>query len=98
MSPDADHYKPIQGVTVTLHARLGRARLKFRDVESLRPGSVVTLDRLAGEPVEILCHEQIIAYGEVMIQDEAFTVRLTRIVDRSHLEDDGGTRVQRGRK
>ena len=72
---------------VTLHARLGSAQLRFRDVEQLRPGAVVTLDRLAGEPVEVLCRGRIIARGEVMIQDEAFALRITEIVDRRRAEE-----------
>ncbi len=75
-------YGQIALVNVTLRAELGRCMLRFRDLEHLAPGSVVTIDRLAGEPVELRCRGQIIARGEVVIQDESFAVRVTEIVDR----------------
>ena len=80
-------YQNIGAVKVTLHARLGCGRLKFREVEALRPGAVVTLDRLAGEPLEMLCRGHVIARGEVMIQDEAFALRITEIVQRGKADE-----------
>ena len=94
---DEQGYQSIGSVKVTLHARLGSSRLKVREVEALRPGAVVTLDRLAGEPVELLCRGQVIARGEVMIQDETFALRLTEIVQRGK-SDELRQRRLRGRK
>ncbi|MCC7491350.1 MAG: FliM/FliN family flagellar motor switch protein [Fimbriimonadaceae bacterium] len=75
-------YEHLSLVTVTLRAELGRCTMRFRDAQRLGPGSVVTIDRLAGEPVELLCHGQVLARGEVVIQDERFAIRVTEIVDR----------------
>lgn len=82
MSEHTPDYRSLRLVHVTLRAELGRASLRVKDVESLGPGTVVTLHRLAGEPVELRCMGQIIARGEVVIQDESFAIRVTQIVDR----------------
>ncbi len=82
MSFDEVSYHHIGLVNVTLRAELGRCLMRIRDVERLAAGSIVTLDRLAGEPVELRCRGRCIATGEVVIQDDAFAVRVTDIVDR----------------
>lgn len=79
---DAREYQQIGLVKVTLRAELGRGSMKFRQVEQLRAGSVVPLDRLAGEPVELRCRGHVIARGEVVIQDDAFAIRVTDIIDK----------------
>lgn len=87
MRDPAAAYGRISAVRVVLRAQLGSAEMRFADVESLRVGSIVTLDRLAGEPVELICRGRCIAKGEVMIQDEAFAVRITEIVDRARIDE-----------
>ncbi len=64
------------GVTV----ELGRTRKLIRDILDLAKGSVVELDTVAGEPVDILVNEKLIARGEVVVIDENFGVRVTDIV------------------
>jgi len=54
--------------------------MTVRDILGLGPGSVVQLDRLAGEAVDILVNDRLIAHGEVAIVDESFGVRITEIV------------------
>jgi flagellar motor switch protein FliN/FliY len=61
------------------------------DVLGLGPGSVVELDRLAGEPVDILVNDRLIARGEVVVVDENFGVRIVEVVRRG-----GGAREQTG--
>jgi len=82
MSQHSPDYRSLRLVHVTLRAELGHAALRLKDIEGLGPGAVVTLNRLAGEPVELRCMGQVIARGEVVIQDEAFAIRVTQIVDR----------------
>lgn len=69
----------ILDITLPITVELGRTKMLIRDILALGPGSVVELDRLAGEPVEILVNDRSIARGEVVIIDENFGVRLTHI-------------------
>ena len=69
-------------VPLQVTVELGRTHLSVRDVLALGPGSVVELDRLAGEPVDLLVNSLLIARGEVVVIDESFGVRVTEIVRR----------------
>lgn len=91
-------YDRIAKVNVTIRAELGRTTLRLREVESLAPGTVVTLDRLAGEPVELRCRGQVIATGEVVIQDEAFAIRVTEILQYRGIQPAIPNRIHRRRK
>ncbi|MBI5876866.1 MAG: flagellar motor switch protein FliN [Chloroflexi bacterium] len=59
---------------------LGRARLTVKDVLALGPGSVVELDKLAGEPVDLRVNDQLVARGEVVVIDDKFGIRVTEIL------------------
>ncbi len=59
---------------------LGRARLSIREILQLGPGSVIPLDRLAGEPVDVLVSGTLVARGEVVVVDENFGIRISEIV------------------
>ena len=74
----------IMDVPMQVTVELGRTRKLIRDILELTPGSVVELDKLAGEPVDILVNGKLIAKGEVVVIDENFGVRVTEIV--GHLE------------
>ena len=67
-------------ISLPVTVELGRTRMMIRDILHLAPGSVLELDKLAGEPVDILINEKSIARGEVVVIDENFGVRLTSIV------------------
>ena len=67
-------------VNLKVSVELGRTDLTIKDVLALGPGSVVELDKLAGEPVDILVNDHLIAKGEVVVVDENFGVRVTDIV------------------
>lgn len=69
----------ILDITLPITVELGRTKMLIRDILALSPGSVLELDKLAGEPVEILVNDRPIARGEVVIIDENFGVRLTHI-------------------
>ena len=68
-------------VTVTVTAELGRATTTIGELLKLNVGSVVELDRLVSEPVELLARGVRLARGEVVVVDERFAVRIKEIVD-----------------
>ena len=70
----------IMDVPLQVTVELGRTRKLIREILELAPGSVLELDKLAGEPVDILVNGKIVAKGEVVVIDENFGVRITGIV------------------
>lgn len=72
----------LMGVQLEVTVEIGRTRLAIRDVLALAPGSIVELDKLAGEKVDVLVNGQPIAQGEVVVVDENFGVRITDVVSR----------------
>ena len=67
-------------VPLQISAELGRASLSIKEILQLVPGSVVELDKLAGEPVDLLVNGKLIAKGEVVVTDENFGVRIIEII------------------
>ena len=67
-------------VMMVMTVELGRARMRVRNILSLGEGSIIELDKLAGEPVDLLVNGKLIAKGEVVIIDENFGVRITEII------------------
>jgi len=67
-------------VELEVTVELGRTRRRVRDILAFRPGSIVELDKLAGEPVDIYVNNKHIARGEVVVIDENFGVRITELV------------------
>jgi flagellar motor switch protein FliN/FliY len=67
-------------IPLKLTVELGRTQKLIRDILDLSQGSIVELDKLAGEPVDILVNDQLIAKGEVVVIDENFGVRVTEII------------------
>jgi flagellar motor switch protein FliN len=70
------------GVNLQVAVEIGRTTLAIRDVLALTPGSIVELDKLAGEKVDVLINGRPIASGEVVVVDENFGVRITDVVSR----------------
>ena len=70
----------LSAVPVDLSVEIGRARMSVGETLELREGSVVTLDRMAGEPVDLLVNGTPIARGEVVVIDEQFGLRLTQVL------------------
>lgn len=73
----------ILDVPLEVSVVLGRSKMNIKDILELSNGSLIELDRLAEEPVEILVNGKKIAYGEVVVVDENFGVRITNIVSSS---------------
>ena len=69
-------------VNLKITVELGRANLKFRDVLNLANGSIVELARQTSEPVDILVNGALLASGEVIVVDDHFAVRITRLLNR----------------
>ena len=67
-------------VPVELAVEIGRTRMTIGDALALGPGSIVALNRLAGEPVDLLVNGTPIARGEVVVIDEEFGLRITELV------------------
>ncbi len=70
-------------VSLQVSVELGRTRMKIGEILGLRSGSVIELDRLAGEPADILVNGTLIAKGEVVVVDEKFGVRIIEFVSRA---------------
>ena len=67
-------------VPLEVSVELGRARLSIQDLLNLSSGSVVELDKIAGEPLDILINDRLIARGEAVVVNDKFGIRLTDIV------------------
>jgi flagellar motor switch protein FliN/FliY len=72
----------LAGLQMNVSVELGRTELTVSEVLGLGPGSVIELDRLAGEPVDILVNDRLIARGEVVVVDENFGIRVVEVVRR----------------
>lgn len=70
----------ILDVPVTVSLEIGRTRLSIRNLLQLTQGSVVELDRLAGEPMDVLVNGTLVAHGEVVVVNEKFGIRLTDVI------------------
>ena len=70
----------LHAVPVELAVEIGRTRMTIGDTLGLGPGSIVSLNRMAGEPVDLLVNGRPIARGEVVVIDEEFGLRVTEVV------------------
>jgi flagellar motor switch protein FliN/FliY len=73
----------ILDIPVTLSMEIGRTRLSIRNLLQLNQGSVVELDRLAGEPLDVMVNGTLVAHGEVVVVNERFGIRLTDVISPS---------------
>lgn len=71
----------LQNIPVTLSVEVGRTGMQIRDLLKLSEGSVIELDRVAGESIDILVNNTVIARGEVVVVNERYGVRLTQVLD-----------------
>lgn len=70
----------ILDIPVTLSVRIGETRISIKNLLQLNQGSVVDLERLAGEPLDVLVNNTLVAHGEVVVVNEKYGIRLTDIV------------------
>ncbi len=73
----------ILDVPVTLSMEIGRTKINIRNLLQLNQGSVVELDRYAGEPMDVLVNGTLIAHGEVVVVNDKFGIRLTDVISPS---------------
>ncbi|HCQ81216.1 MAG TPA: flagellar motor switch protein FliN [Rhodobiaceae bacterium] len=76
-----ENLRVLENINVELTVVVGSAEMKIRDLLRLNEGSVIELDRLAGDPLDILANGTIIAKGEVVMVGERFGIRFSEIVD-----------------
>ena len=77
----ADNLRVLENIDVKLTVQVGSAELKIRELLRLNEGSVIELDRLAGDPLDILINGTMIAKGEDVMVGERFGIRFSEIVD-----------------
>ncbi|MBK1690697.1 flagellar motor switch protein FliN [Ectothiorhodospira mobilis] len=70
----------ILDVPVTISMEIGRTKIPIRNLLQLNQGSVVELDRLAGEPLDVMVNGTLVAHGEVVVVNEKFGIRLTDVI------------------
>jgi flagellar motor switch protein FliN len=79
--PGGDGLRLLENVGVRLTVEVGRAEMTIRDLLRLSEGSVIELDRLAGDPLDVLVNGTLIAKGEVVMVGERFGIRFGQIID-----------------
>jgi len=70
----------VMDIPVTISMEIGRTKISIRNLLQLSQGSVVELDRLAGEPMDVLVNDTLIAHGEVVVVNDKFGIRLTDVI------------------
>ena len=70
----------LQNIPVTVSVEVGRTSLKIRDLMRLAQGSVVELDRLAGEPLDLMVNNTPVAQGEIVLVIERYGIKLTSVI------------------
>jgi len=80
VEPSSAELERLYDVPVELAVEIGRTHMTIRETLTLGPGSIVTLNRLAGEPVDLLVNGKPIARGEVVVLDEEFGLRVTEVL------------------
>lgn len=85
LSQDVDNEKMelILDIPVAVTVEIGRTKMSIRNLLQLNQGGIVALDRLAGDPLDVLVNGTLVAHGEVVVVNDKFGVRLTDIVSKS---------------
>ncbi|MBD1389855.1 flagellar motor switch protein FliN [Neiella sp. HB171785] len=73
----------ILDIPVTISMEVGRSKINIRNLLQLNQGSVVELDRVAGEPLDVLVNGTLIAHGEVVVVNDKFGIRLTDVISQT---------------
>lgn len=73
----------ILDIPVTISMEVGRTQISIRNLLQLNQGSVVELDRVAGEPLDVLVNGTLIAHGEVVVVNDKFGIRLTDVISQT---------------
>ena len=79
-APESRNIDLLMDVDLPIAIELGRTKMSIADILGLGPGSVVELNKLAGEPVDLLVNQRVVARGEVVVVDENFGLRITQLM------------------
>jgi flagellar motor switch protein FliN/FliY len=77
---DNENLELILDIPVNIAMEVGRTKISIRNLLQLNQGSIVELDRLAGEPLDVLVNGTLIAHGEVVVINEKYGIRLTDVI------------------
>ncbi len=79
------HINPdvLQNISVAIKVEVGRTKMKIRDLLRLTQGSVIELERIAGEPLDLLVNDTVVAQGEIVLVNDRYGIRLTRVISAS---------------
>jgi len=80
---DSRRLEILLDVPLDISVELGRSRMSIQELLALGPGSVVELDKVAGEPLDILVNQRLVARGEAVVVNDKFGVRITDIISPS---------------
>ena len=85
VSEDSDsesnvNLEAILDIPVSLSVRIGKTNINIRNLLQLNQGSVVELDRLAGEPLDVMVNNTLVAHGEIVVVNEKYGIRLTDVI------------------
>ncbi|WP_221799261.1 flagellar motor switch protein FliN [Oceanobacter mangrovi] len=83
LNPDGPELDVILDIPVRISMEVGSTQIPIRNLLQLNQGSVVELDRLAGEPLDVMVNGTLIAHGEVVMVNDKFGIRLTDVVSQS---------------
>jgi flagellar motor switch protein FliN/FliY len=83
VSLDGPNLDVILDIPVTISMEVGSTNINIRNLLQLNQGSVIELDRLAGEPLDVLVNGTLVAHGEVVVVNEKFGIRLTDVISPS---------------
>jgi flagellar motor switch protein FliN/FliY len=82
-APEIGKMELILDIPVSIAVEIGRTKMTIRNLLQLNQGGIVTLDRLAGEPLDVLVNGTLVAHGEVVVVNDKFGIRLTDIVSKA---------------
>jgi flagellar motor switch protein FliN/FliY len=74
-----NHINMLLDINVPLSVQLGQTRMKVRELLNLKKGSLVQLNRMAGEPVDVLINKKLLAKGEITVVDDMLSVRINQL-------------------
>ncbi len=80
---DSEKMELILDIPVSVTVEIGRTKMTIRNLLQLNQGGIVALDRLAGDPLDVLVNGTLVAHGEVVVVNDKFGVRLTDIVSKA---------------
>lgn len=81
--PGNEKLELILDIPVSVTVEIGRTKMTIRNLLQLNQGGIVALDRLAGDPLDVLVNGTLVAHGEVVVVNDKFGVRLTDIVSKA---------------